>query len=70
MDVSAVTRDEVIYVQAKSSNRETRTIPTSVNEKRVKRKIFIFLLVNIYYYLIKHLAKKNIYYHMSSQATN
>ena len=54
MDVSAVTRDEVIYVQAKSSNRETRTIPTSVNEKRVKRKIFIFLLVNIYYYLIKH----------------
>ena len=34
MDVSAVTRDEVIYVQAKSSNRETRTIPTSLNEKK------------------------------------
>ena len=37
-------------------------------KKPVKRKIFMFLLVNIYYYLIKYLAKKTIYYHMSSQA--
>ena len=29
--ILAVTRDEVIYVQAKSSNRETRTIPTNLN---------------------------------------
>ena len=62
----------------------TKTLPTSFNEKKLtcKTKSFfilkIFLLititllivVNIYSYLIKHQANKNIYYYVTSQITN
>ena len=62
----------------------TKTVPTNFNEKKLTCKtrsffilktfllitITLLIVVNIYSYLIKHQANKNIYYYVTSQITN
>ena len=68
MDESVITCDEIIDAEAKSYSKETKTIPTTFNEKKVTCKtqnfyiLLVFLLitiallitVSIYCYLIKY----------------
>ena len=68
----------------KSCGEETKTIPTNFNGKKgiFKTQHFYILLafllidialliaVSIHCYLIKYRAKKNIYYHFTTQITN
>ena len=68
----------------KSCGEETKTIPTNFNGKKAifKTQHFYILLaflltdialliaVSIHCYLIKYRAKKNIYYHFTTQITN
>ena len=71
MDDSVIASDEVIDAEAKSHNKETKTVPTNLNEKSAicTYKFFYILLVllliiitlliavSIYCYLIKYWAK-------------
>ena len=77
MDDSVITCEEVIEWY----DKEIKTIPTNFDEKNITCKaqnfciLLIFLsivvplliAVSIYCYLIKHQAKKNIYYHFMTQ---
>ena len=68
MDDSAIICDEVIDVEAKSNDKETKTVTVNFNEKKASCKmqnfyiLLAFLLitialltaVSIYYYLIKY----------------
>ena len=68
MDDSAIICDEVIDVEAKSNDKETKTVTVNFNEKKATCKmqnfyiLLAFLLitivlltaVSIYYYLIKY----------------
>ena len=77
MDDSEIMCDEFIEL----NDKETKTIPTNLNEKKVIRKthnsyillgfwfIIIALLIAfpIYCYVIKYQAIKNIYYHFMLQ---
>ena len=73
MDDSAITRDEITDVEAKSNDEETKAIPTNFNENNIICKLqnfcillAIFLLitialliaVSIQCYLIKYRAKQ------------
>ena len=67
MDDSVITCDEVIDAEAKSYDKETKTIPTSFNEQKVACKtqvlniplafllitITLFIAVSNYCYLMK-----------------
>ena len=67
MDDSVITCDEVIDAEAKSYDKETKTIPTSFNEQKVASKtqilniplafllitITLFIAVSNYCYLMK-----------------
>ena len=68
MDESVITCDEIIDAEAKSYSKETKTIPTTFNEKKVTCKtqnfyillafllitIALLITVSIYCYLIKY----------------
>ena len=76
---SEIRYNEMIDVEAKLNGKET-----NFNEENITYKtqnfyiLLIFLLitialliaVSIYCYLIKYRAKKNIYYHFTTQITN
>ena len=72
MDDSTITCDEIVDVEAKSNDQETKAFPTNFNEKHLSYKtqnfyilltfslitIVSLITVTIYCYLVKYLAKQ------------
>ena len=80
MDNSTIICDEII----KAYDEQIKTIPVNFNEKKATCKtqnfyillafllitIALLIVVSIYCYLIKYLAKQNIYYNFTTQNKN
>ena len=76
--------DEIIDMQAKSNDKEPKTVPTNYNEKNITCKtqnfyilltfllitIVLLIAVSIYRYLIKYQAKQKQKHLLTFQVTN